>query len=437
MVIYVEKSIWEDYTNLNKFNKLQNNIKTNVLVIGAGISGILCGYELKKRGIDYVIVEQNRVASGITKNTTAFITAQHEMLYQDLIKDLGYSKAKEYLDLNLNAVEKYKELGKIYDIDLEIVPSCLFTTSNFDKIIKEKEALHSLGYSADIINKLPNDLVNKPVKGILFNNQAVINPLKLIKSLSNELTIYEDTKIYKLTKNKAYTKEYTISFNYVIVATHFPFINRNGLYFMKMKQRRSYVGCIPFKNIKGTYCSIDEDGMYFRSYKDYLLIGGNDRDTNHICKNKFKEQLESYFKTKNIKYYYSNQDCTTIDNIPYIGRYDLYHDNWYVVTGFNLWGFTWAMVASNIIVDMILGRDANFLVDPNRNFIKKQLFKNIFNSTKNLISFKTPRCSHLGCKLNFNKIEKTWECPCHGSRYDGDGTLINGPSQKDIKITCK
>ena len=429
----MEKSIWEDYTNFNKFNKLDKNIKTSVLVIGAGISGILCGYELNKRGIDYVIVEQKTVASGITKNTTAFITAQHEILYQDLINDLGYAKAKEYLDLNLNAVEKYKELGKIYDIDLEIVPSCLYSTSDFDKISKEKDALHSLGYAAKLIDKLPYNLVDKPVRGIVFENQAVINPLKLINELSKELNIYEHTKVYKLTKNKAFTKEYTISFDYVIVATHFPFINRNGLYFMKMKQTRSYVGCIPYKNIKGTFCSIDTNGMYFRSYKDYLIVGGNDRETSKRCINKFRNDVEAYFKTKDIKYYYSNQDCTTIDNVPYIGRYDLYHNNWYVATGFNLWGFTWAMVSSNIIVDMIMGRSSNFLVDPNRNFIKKQLFKNILNSTKNLISFKTPRCTHLGCKLNYNKIEKTWECPCHGSRYNSDGSLINGPAMKNIK----
>lgn len=433
MVIKMEKSIWEDYSSINDFPKLEKNIKTKVLVIGAGISGILCGYELHKRGIDYVIVEQNKVASGITKNTTAFITAQHEVLYQDLIKYLGYAKAKEYLDLNLHAVEKYKELGKVYDIDLEIVPSCLYTTNDFEKIDKEKEALHSLGYDASIIDKLPNGLIDKPIKGIVFNNQAIINPLKLINELSQNLNIYENTKIYKLTKNKAYTKDNIITFENVVVATHFPFINRNGLYFMKMKQTRSYVGCIPHKNIKGTYCSIDNNGMYFRSYKDYLIVGGNDRCTNNICKNKFKEDVESYFKTKDVKYYYSNQDCTTIDGVPYIGRYDLYHTNWYVITGFNLWGFTWAMVASKLIIDMIMGRDANFLVDPNRNFIKKELFKNICNTTKNLITFKTPRCSHLGCKLNYNKLEKTWECPCHGSRFESDGTLINGPAMKNIK----
>lgn len=433
----MEKSIWEDYSKQNSFDKLNKNIKTDVLIIGGGISGILCGYELTKRGIDTVIIEQNKVGSGITKNTTAFITAQHETLYQDLVDSIGYSKAKEYLELNLNAVDRYKSLGKKYDIDLEIVPSCLYTKKDFYKIDKEKQVLHNLGYNAKIIDKLPID-INSNVRGIVFENQVVINPLKLIYELSKELYIYENTKIIKLTKNKAYTKDNNIiSFKHVIVATHFPFINRNGLYFMKMKQTRSYVGCIPYKNIHGTFCSIDENDIYFRSYKDYLIIGGNDRQTSKKCKNEFKHNISNLFKDCNIKYYYSNQDCTTIDKVPYIGRYDCIHSNWYVTTGYNLWGFTWAMASSIILAEMICNKEENSLVNPNRNFIKKELFNNIYNSCKNILNFKTPRCTHLGCKLNYNRIEKTWECPCHGSRYKEDGTLINGPAMKSIYIKEK
>ena len=103
-----EKSIWLDNIEMPKFCKLNENIKTKVLVIGGGIAGILCAYEMKKRNIECVLVEAEKIGKGITKNTTAFITAQHELLYQDIIKDLGISKAKFYLELNLKAVKRYK-----------------------------------------------------------------------------------------------------------------------------------------------------------------------------------------------------------------------------------------------------------------------------------------------------------------------------------------
>lgn len=427
-----EKSIWLDNIEMPKFNKLTENIKTKVLVIGGGISGVLCAYELKKRNIECVLVEAERIGKGITKNTTAFITAQHELLYQDIIKDLGIDKAKVYLELNLKAVERYKDLGKKYDIDFKEVPSVLYSKTSKEKILKEKEALDSLGYKTELIDKLPIDIEIE--KGIKFLNQGIIHPLKLIKELSKELNIYEDTMIVKLKGNVACTKENSITFNKVIITTHYPFVNSTGMYYMKMSQRRSYVVCGKHKNIDGTYCSIDNNGLYFRSYKDYLIIGGNDRDTKEKCLNIFSEEIKKDFPYFEIEYKWSNQDCVTIDEVPYIGKYDIFHKNWYVATGYNLWGFTWSMVASFVIADMIEGREGYRLVDPNRCFIHKQLFTNLSTTLKNLLNFKTPRCSHLGCALKWNRVEKTWECPCHGSRYDSKGNLIDGPAMKNINV---
>ena len=424
--------LWLNTVILNDFPSLDKDIEVDTLVIGAGVSGILCAYELQKRGINVVVVEKDKLGSGTSKDTTAFITAQHETLYQDLIKNKGIDKAREYLQINLKALDMYKDFSKIYDIDYKECDSYLYSSQSKEIILKEKEALSSLGYNAKMIDELP---FNMDIKlGIGFEKQATINPLKLIKEVSKELKIYQETMIYKLKGNCAYTKKgYRIKFKNVVIATHYPMINLSGFYFTRLTQRRSYVIAIEGDDVKNTYCSIDDGGLYFRSYDKYLLIGGNDRDSKVKYSIDFYRQIKDFIKDKNIAYNWSGQDCISIDGVPYIGRYNRLHKNYYVITGFNLWGFTWAMASSFIIADLIQNKKEYPLVSPRRKCFNKQLGINVLTSFKNLLKLKTPRCKHLGCALNYNENEQVYECPCHGSRYTKDGKLLDGPSLKNLK----
>ncbi len=427
-----EKSIWKQYIQENKFPKLTENIKTNVLIIGGGITGILCAYELKKRKIDYVLVEKDIIGNATTKDTTAFVTIQHETLYQDLVKDNNYSKAKEYLDLNIKALDKYKDLSKKYNFDYQESSSCLYTNNNHQKILDEIKVLNKLNYDTKVIRNFP--LENNFKLGISFSNQAIINPIKLINCLSQELKIYENTFIKKISFNNAYTEDnIKIDFDNVIITTHYPLINISGFYFPRLTQKRSYVCAIKYnKELEGTYCSIDEDGLYFRKYKEYLIIGGNDRDLKDDFKFEFIDKIKS-LNIGEIEYLWSGQDCISIDGIPYIGRYDMFHNNYYVATGFNLWGFTWAMASSFILADMIELNKTYPLVNPRRFCVNKKLFINAKTFITSMVKFKTPRCKHMGCALKYNIKEKVWECPCHGSRYDNDGNVLDGPSIKTLK----
>lgn len=428
MIILKNESIWNEI-DINEFPKLNENIKTSVLVIGGGITGILCAYELKKRNIDAVLVEQNRIGRGITKNTTAFITAQHEMLYQDIVDNFSLEEAREYLKLNLKAVEEFKNLSVKYDIDYKECSSTLFTSNNEEIIIKEKKVLDELGYDTEIINELPIEEIDIKI-GLRFNNQGSINPLKCIKELSKELKIYEHTRIEKLKGNVAYTLNNKIEFDKVIIATHYPFINYTGMFYLKLRQKRSYMVAFKHKPIEGTYCSVD-DGMYFRGYNDYLIIGGNDRETKCECTSDFINKIKDTFKIDNIDYKWNNQDIVTLDEVPYIGKYGLIYNNWFVATGFNMWGFTWAMASSFILADMIEGKIEETFLNPNRWFLNKQLFINLGNTLINMVNLKKPRCTHLGVALKRNKVDRTWECPAHGSRFDELGNVINDPAKKN------
>ena len=426
-----KQPIWLNENIDTNFEVLHKDIETDVLIIGGGIVGALCAYELNKRQINYVLVEQEKIGKKTTKDTTAILTIQHDTLYQDLIKEQGIKKARQYLELNMKALKKYKELSKIYDFDYEEYSSTFFTSIDKQKIYKEYKALEKLNVHCNIIKDLPLDI---PIKlGVSVINQAKINPQKLIVNISKDLNIYEFTKITKVKKNIAYTKNNnTIKFKHLIIATHYPIINISNLMFTKLTQRRSYVCAIKAnKKISGTYCSIDENGLYFRQYKDYIIIGGNDRDVGSKDKNDFIERVKQ-LNIGEIESVWSGQDCITLDGIPYIGKCNILHPNYYVATGFNLWGFTWAMASSFILADMIEWNQEYKIVNPNRIIINKKLLKNIKISLINLLKFKTPKCKHLGCSLNYNEEEKTWECPCHGTRYNINGKVIDGPSKKNI-----
>lgn len=424
----MNKSIWEDYQNNLNYPKLKENIEADVLVIGGGITGILIAKKLTDNNIKTVLLEKDKIGSGNTSKTTAFLTVQHETLYQDL----GLNKAKEYLNINNEALKEYKELSNYYDFDFEVVDSCLFS-SNRSIIEKEYAILSNLNQDVYINENIPFE---DKVTGISFRNQAIINPIKLLNELSIGLTIYENTEVIKLKKNYAITKDNKIiKFNKAIITTHYPINNKLNLLFLKLTQRRSYVVVIKKDKIKGTYCSINENGLYYRMYKDYLIIGGNDRDTGTNCNNDFNELIINKFNLKkdDILYSWSGQDCITLDGIPYIGTSSMYHNNHIIVTGFNLWGFTWAMASANMVLKMIKDNTYTPLTKLRRNAINKNLFKNIKTSLVNLINIKKPRCTHLGCALKYNERENIYECPCHGSRYNNDKVVIDGPAKKAIK----
>ena len=432
----VKQSIWLNEDLDSNFPYLDSDIETDVLIIGGGIVGVLCAYELQKRNINYILVEKEKIGRKTTKDTTAFLTIQHETLYQDLIKNFGLLKARQYLELNSKALKKFKDLSKIYDFDYEEYSSSLFSSTNEKIIYQEYKALEKLNCNTSLIKDLPLDIEIK--LGVSVINQAIINPYKLIINISKKLNIYEFTEIKKLYKNKAVTNSNkNIKFKSVIIATHYPFKNISNLSFMKLTQRRSYVCSVKTdRKISGSYCSIDTDGLYFRQYKDSIIIGGNDRNTGTNNKNDFIEKIEK-LNIGEITNIWSGQDCITLDGIPYIGKYSIFYPNHYVATGFNFWGFTWAMASSFILADMIEWNQEYKLVSPSRISINKNLYNNIKTSLKNLLTFKTPRCKHLGCKLVYNKDEKTWECPCHGSRYNINGKLLDGPTKKNMQSTRK
>ncbi len=431
------ESIWNIDAKRPDFDTLKNDIKTDVLVVGGGITGVLCGYMLKNAGVDCVVVEADKICSGITNNTTAKITCQHGLIYDKLINKYGLEKAQLYFEVNSAAVNQYKDMCQKIDCDYSESDSYVYSLDSRQKIEKEAEALSKLGCNAVFTQgtELPFEVAG----AVGIKNQAQFNPLKFAYAVAKQVTVYQNTKVTELMTNGAKTNNGYIKAKKIIVATHFPFVNKHGGYFVKMYQHRSYVVALNVKSdIRNMYVDEAQKGMSFRRYGELLLVGGGSHRTGKKGGNwnELTHFAQRYYPNAREVCRFATQDCMTLDGIPYIGQYSKNTPNLYVATGFNKWGMTSSMVAATVLADMVQGKRNKYssVFLPWRSVMHPQL---AVNMTETLVSFLTPtspRCPHLGCALKYNKQEHSWDCSCHGSRFTQDGKLINNPATDDKKI---
>lgn len=432
----MEKSIWKEFSEKKNFEKLNDNLECDVLVIGGGMAGILTAYYLQKVGRNVVLVEAHTIGSGMTANTTAVITAQHDTMYKDMIANNGFDVAKDYLYANLQAVENFKQLveDEQIDCDFEITPSYLY--SHKHSLEDEVKALHKLGYEAELVQDI--DLPFEIKSAVKFKDMSQFHPLKFLYAMAEKLTIYEHTMVKKIDDHTAYFDGGNIKFKQAVVASHFPFVNKHGMFFIKMYQARSYVMAIENADaIGGTYIDDREEGFYFRQYGDLLLVGKGEHRTGMKTRavNELKAFKERYYPDAKMKCMWANQDCITLDDIPYIGEYGNMPDV-YVATGFNLWGMTGSMVSANILCEKLCGMENIYekTFATKRCIFKPQLFANLGIALLNMVYPSVKRCPHLGCALKYNKLEHSWDCSCHGSRFEENGKLINNPAIKDKSL---
>ena len=430
------ESLWEASCELPGFSAQERDFNTEVLIIGGGLAGILTAKKLHTAGIPYALVEAKTICSGITKNTTAKITSQHGLIYSRLISEIGVKGAKKYLEANQAAVNEYRELCKDIDCDFEDKPSYIYSTDSPKGIESELNALERLGYPAEYARSLP--LPFKTAGAVKFPKQAQFNPMKFVCGLARGLNIFENTRVTELIGTTAITNRGRINAKRVIVATHFPFINKHGLYFLKLYQHRSYVIALDgAQDVGGMYLEEGMSGLSFRNYRDLLLLGGGDHRTGKGGGgwSVLRSFAEKNYPGSRIRHRWATQDCMSLDGIPYIGKYSAATDRLYVATGFNKWGMTSSMAAAGLLCDLVQDRKSPYeeLFSPSRSIIKPQLFVNGFEAAVSLVTPTPKRCPHMGCALKWNALEHSWDCPCHGSRFTGDGRLIDNPSTGDMK----
>ncbi|MFR5874929.1 MAG: FAD-dependent oxidoreductase [Eubacterium sp.] len=430
------ESLWQAEADMPNFSRLESDAHTDVLIIGGGIAGILTAYFLHKNGIKYILVEKGRICSGITQNTTAKITIQHGLIYQKLLNSSGIQGAQKYLKANEAAFNMYAELCKKINCNYEIKDNYVYSTDNRKKLENEIKALQKIGADAELCDSVSLPLTT--VGAVKIPNQAQFNPLKFIAAIAKNLNIYENTFVREMIDCTAITDKGRIFADKVIVTTHFPFINKHGSYPLKLYQHRSYVIALEnAQKLEGMYVDENHKGHSFRNSGDFLLLGGGGHRTGKLggSWNELRSFAKKNYPDSKEKYFWAAQDCMSLDGIPYIGQYAKTTPNLYVISGFNKWGMTSAMAGAMIVSDMLIEKANDYadIFNPSRNMLKPQLIVNGFETTKNLLTITNKRCPHLGCALKWNSAEHSWDCPCHGSRFSEDGTVLDNPANGNLE----
>ncbi len=431
------ESVWEKTATKPQFDAPRGTKKTDVLIIGGGIAGILCAYKLKNAGVNCMLVEATEICGGITKNTTAKITLQHGSIYDKMIRRFGKERAQIYAEAQRKAIQEYARLCENIDCDYETRDNYVYSLTDRKKIEKEVTALNRLGVKADFSDA--RELPFSVAGAVRVKDQAQFHPLKLLYAIAKDLPIYEHTKVIELMPHKARTNHGEITYKKLIIATHFPMLNKHGLYPLKLYQHRSYVIALNgAQNVNGMYVDEADTGLSFRNYGDLLLLGGGGHRTgkNGGCWQELEDFARKHYKHAEIALKWATQDCMTLDDVPYIGQYAKSTPDVFVATGFNKWGMTNAMVAADILRDLVQEKSNPYaaVFDPSRTVLRPQLAVNAFDSVVGLLTPTAPRCPHLGCALKYNRAEHTWDCPCHGSRFREDGQLIDNPATDDKKM---
>ena len=472
-------SIWSDSCQIKEREPLRGDTQTEIAVIGAGMAGILTASALQKAGRRVVVLDAGRIAGGQTRNTTAKITSQHGMIYRKLISAFGRERAKQYAMANEAAIREYRRLLEEEKID------CSFEERNAyvygddsEQLQAEAEAAVSLGLPASFVRetKLPF-----PTAGaVCFARQAQFHPLRFLEHVAGPLTVYENTPVTTVEENRIETARGQVQAEHIVFACHYPFINVPGLYFARMHQERSYVLALEnAAQVDGMWIGAEKGSYSFRNYGNLLLLGGG----GHRCGENsaggkyelLRQAAKKWFPGSREIAHWSAQDCVTADGVPYIGRYAESRPHWYVVTGFQKWGMTNAMVSAMLLRDMICGKDHPYadVFAPERfdgktltgiaaesgqavKGLAKEFFQipseqaaeipkghggivflhgvkvGVYKDEEGRLYPVDIRCPHMGCQLEWNPDECSWDCPCHGSRFDRFGKLISGPAQKDL-----
>ncbi|MCC3377400.1 FAD-dependent oxidoreductase [Cohnella sp. REN36] len=493
------QSYWLATSKPPTFEPLPKDIETDFAVVGGGIAGLTTAYLLAKEGRRVALLTANKLFSGTTGYTTAKITAQHDLIYDEYIQHFGEEKARLYYEANRDGGAFIANVVRENAIDCDYAEEDAYVyaaeEANLAKLSKEHAAYARLGIPGEYVDGIPLPV---PAKGaVVMKGQARFHPLPYLSFLAAEIVrlggrIYEDTTANKFAEEDGRARisthrGHSVVCDAVAACSHFPFFD-NGFYFARLHAESSYVLAVKsdYDYPGGMYIGADEPKRSIRSVsyggERLLLVGGESHKTGQ-GENTIKhyEALEAFaadaLGAREIRYRWSTHDFATLDNLPYIGQATPGSERLFVATGFRKWGMTTGTVAGHLLRDLMLGRDtryaelygpARFEADPGVKTFVQQNADVAYHLVKGKLewlgkqpedlgpdegaavrilghragAYRDPEgqlhlvdttCTHMGCEVSWNEGDRTWDCPCHASRFDYRGEVVKGPAKKALK----
>jgi glycine/D-amino acid oxidase-like deaminating enzyme/nitrite reductase/ring-hydroxylating ferredoxin subunit len=491
------RSMWNASVPVTHFPPLTENIFVDTAVLGGGIAGLTTAFLLKAAGQTVAVIEAGRIASLVSGHTTAKITSAHGVIYSEITRKFNKEAAQLYGEANEAAIEQVAQMIKKMAIFCEFERTRAYTFAekeeNREQIKAEVEASKNAGLPAFYSAHL--DLPFKTHGAVCFENQAMFHPKKYLVALAKLIPdagshVFEETRATGVKEGEpcqVITEKGLLTAKNVVIATHFPFV-MEGAFYNKIYPRQTYLMALRIKEKapEGMYYGVGASPYTLRPHVhqtgEVLLIGGENHKTGHggNIKDhylKIYEFARKNFSVESVVYFWTSQDNVTMDRIPYIGRLTSGSKYLYLATGFQGWGMTSGTLSGMILKDLITGKKNKWseLFDSTRTSPLKPAEKFISENIEvtkdfesgglkkadtNITSLKPAEggiyemnndrtavykdssgklhshasvCTHRGCILQWDNAEKTWDCPCHGSRFQYDGEVLYGPALKPLE----
>jgi glycine/D-amino acid oxidase-like deaminating enzyme/nitrite reductase/ring-hydroxylating ferredoxin subunit len=472
-----------------------DRLEVDVAVVGAGITGLTTALLLKGTGARVALVEAGRVCAGVTAYTTGKVSSLHGLTYRSLRRSFGEETARVYGEANEAAITLVTSIVDELGIDCGWRPGPAFTYTTDEKTLgkieEEVEAAQAAGLPASFTTE--TELPFEVLGAVRFEDQAQFHARRYGLALAaaidgNGSRVLENSRIVDVSAmGTTCTAESggTIVADHVVLATQIPFLDRGG-FFAKVSPSRSYLLAAEVEEDapEGMYLGVGRETRTLRSAGGgrYLVLGGASHKAGQepdtpSCYDEIEAWAREHYTVQNVAYRWSAHDYVPVDGLPYVGRLPLSLDRVWLATGYNKWGLTNGTVAATIIADGIAGAenpwaetfDANRLdVLPSaKKFVEENLdvaVRFVGDRVRHLVG-KDPGelepgeggvvdlggervgayrdaegevhavslvCPHLGCHVTWNPAERSWDCPCHGSRFDVDGTVLHGPALRPL-----
>ena len=500
-------SIWAATEKMPRSAKLSSDVECDVCIVGAGIAGLTTGYLLTQAGQNVVILDDGKMASGMTAVTSAHLSNAIDDRISAIEKWHGERGAFLAVESHTAAIDRIESIVDQLHIDCDFarVDGYLFLAPGDKKELLDRElsAARRAGLPAEMVARAPLEFDTGPA--IRFPNQARFHPYKYLAAVAKAIKdgggrIYTSSHADHVEggkDSKVEVGDHTVHTGAIVVATNVPI---NDLLAIHTKQAPYMTYVIGARVPAGSVT----DALYWDTLKAYhyvrlqpldegetdsnerhghdlLIVGGEDHKSGQATDTELRHaRLESWTRAhfphvEEIEFTWAGQCMETIDGLAFIGRNPLDEDNVYVVTGDSGMGLTHGTIAGMLLTDLILGRRNPWetLYDPARkpvraagNFAKENLNVAaqyvdwlrpsevqsvreiqpgsgavlrrgltkvaVYRDDKGKMHECSAVCPHLGCIVHWNAAEQSWDCPCHGSRFDEYGKVINGPSNVDL-----